>query len=163
MRIDSFSGGERLKAKLQEILKKTGRHAEVKVGFLEGATYPDGTPVPLVAALQEYGTSRIPSRPFFRQMIAQKSPTWGASLAAVAKANDYDMPRAMALMGEGIGAQLQQSIIDFDAVPLSDATIAQKGFDKQLIDTAVMINSVGYQVDGGDKVILPSAAKGRKP
>jgi hypothetical protein len=163
MRVENFSGGERLKTRLQEILKKAGKGGEVKVGFLEGATYPDGTPVPLVAAMQEFGTSRIPSRPFFRQMIAQKSPGWGQSLANIVKANDYDVPKALALMGEGIGSQLQQAIVDFDGVPLSDVTVAKKGFDKQLIDTAVMINSVGYQVDGGEKVTLPAAAKGGKP
>jgi hypothetical protein len=163
MRILSFSGGESLKTKLQEILHKVKGGQVVKVGFLEGATYPDGTPVPMVAALDEYGTSTAPARPFFRDMIAEKSKDWGQSLAQVAKANEYDMQRTMALMGEGIGSQLQQSIIKFDSVPLADSTIAKKGFDKQLIDSAVMINSVGYQVNDGAKVTLPSAASGGKP
>jgi hypothetical protein len=163
MRVENFSGGERLKTKLQEILKKAGKGAEVKVGFLEGATYPDGTPVPLVAAMQEYGTSRIPSRPFFRQMIVQKSPGWGHSLAGAVKAADYDLHKALAMMGEKVADQLQDAIKAFDGVPLADVTVAKKGFEKQLIDTAVMINSVGYQVDGGEKVILAGAAKGGKP
>ena len=161
MRIDGFKGGEALQTKLQEIMAKIGKTAEVKVGFLEGATYPDGTPVPMVAAIQEYGTSTIPSRPFFRTMIAEKSASWGDSIAALAKANDYDMQKTMASMGEGIGNQLQASINAFNSVPLADSTVAKKGFDKQLIDTAVMINSVGYQVDGGEKVTLPAAATGK--
>lgn len=160
MRIDGFKGGEALQTKLQEILKKVGKAAVVKVGFLEGATYPDGTSVPMVAALQEYGTATIPSRPYFRSMISGKSPSWGKSLANIAKSNNYDMRTSMALMGEGIGSQLQQSIVQFNSVPLAASTVAQKGFSKQLIDTAVMTNSVGYQVDDGDKIILPSAASG---
>lgn len=163
MRIDGFSGGESLKTKLQAILDKVKGTQTVKVGFLEGATYPDGTPVPMVAALDEYGTSKMPSRPFFRNTIAEKSPNWGKSLAAVTKANNYDMQKSMALMGEGIGSQLQQSIVQFNSVPLAESTKERKGFDKQLIDTAVMINSVGYQVNNGDKVILPPAASGGKP
>lgn len=162
MRIDGFKGGEGLKTKLQEILDKVKGTQTVKVGFFEGATYEDGTPVPMVAALQEYGTSTIPSRPFFRNMIDEKSPTWGKSLAAITKSNGYDMQKSMATMGEGIGSQLQQSIVNFNSVPLAESTIAAKGFDSQLIDTATMINSVGYQVSGGDIVKLPqkySAAK----
>lgn len=170
MRTISFSGGEALQMKLQEIMQKVKNTPAIKIGFIEGATYPDGTPVPMVAALNEYGHSvasaegdyfQMP-RPFFRNMIAEKSPNWGKSLAAIAKANDYDMQKSMALMGEGIGSQLQQSIIQFNSVPLADSTVAKKGFDKQLIDTAVMINSVGYQVDDGDKVTLPPAASGGK-
>jgi hypothetical protein len=160
MRQLNFSGGEALKTKLQEILDKTGKTAVVKVGFLEGSTYPDGTAVPMVAALQEYGTATIPSRPFFRNMIAAKSPNWGKSLGNIAQANEYDMDKTMALMGEGIGSQLQQSIVQFNSVPLADSTVAQKGFSKQLIDTAVMVNSVGYQVNESDKQILPAAASG---
>lgn len=163
MRTLSFAGGESLKTKLQEILRKVKRGQTVKIGFFEGAAYPDGTPVPMVAALDEYGTSKMPARPFFRDMIAEKSPEWGKSLAAVAKATDYDMQKSMALMGEDIGGQLQQSIVKFNRVPLAASTIEAKGFDKQLIDTAVMINSVGYQVNNGDKVTLPVAASGGKP
>lgn len=163
MRIDGFKGGEGLKTKLQEIMDKVKGTQIVKVGFLEGATYPDGTPVPMVAALNEYGTSKMDSRPFFRNMIAEKSPNWGKSLANITKVTGYDMQKSMALMGEGIGSQLQQSINNFNSVPLADSTKERKGFDKQLIDTAVMINSVGYQVNNGDKVILPPAASGGKP
>lgn len=160
MRIENFKGGEALQTKLQEILEKVGRADVVKVGFLEGSTYPDGTPVPMVAALQEYGTSTIPSRPFFRNMIAQKSVNWGKSLANLMRASDYDAQQSMGKMGLAIGDQLQQSIVSFNSVPLADSTVAKKGFSKQLIDTAVMINSVGYQVGDGDKTMLPPAASG---
>lgn len=40
---------------LQELVGKLGNGAFVKVGFLKGATYPDGTPVATVAAAQEFG------------------------------------------------------------------------------------------------------------
>ena len=39
---------EPLMKKLEEIAQKMGGGA-VEVGFMEGATYPDGTPVPAVA------------------------------------------------------------------------------------------------------------------
>jgi hypothetical protein len=158
MRVHSFSGGEALAQKLAELIKKAGEAGSLRVGFLEGSTHPDGTSVPMVAALNEFGTSKMPARPFFRNMIAEKSPNWGPSLGAIAEKNGLDMKRTLALMGEGIGSQLQQAIVDFNSVPLSPATVDAKGFSKQLIDTAVMINSVGYQVDTEEKVMLPKAA-----
>jgi hypothetical protein len=45
---------------------------QVKAGFIDGATYPDGTPVAMVAAVDEWRSSQKPAtRPFFRNAIAQ--------------------------------------------------------------------------------------------
>lgn len=51
----SLSGGAGLQAKLAEIAKKLGDGGTLRAGFLENATYPDGTNVAEVAAVQEYG------------------------------------------------------------------------------------------------------------
>ena len=54
----TVSGGDKLMAYLKQIdanLASAGSSPEVRVGFLEGATYPDGTSVPMVAAVQEFG------------------------------------------------------------------------------------------------------------
>lgn len=60
---DGFSGGDKLQAYLDRILAHVSSATAVKVGFLEGATYPDGTPVAMVAAVQEFGGSmNIPER-----------------------------------------------------------------------------------------------------
>jgi len=53
----AFAGGAALEAKLREIAERAGAPKAVRVGFLEGATYPDGTPVALVAATNEFGGS----------------------------------------------------------------------------------------------------------
>jgi len=155
MRIFDFKGGERLQTKLDEILKKTTGQHEVKVGFLSGSTYPDGTPVAEVAAIHNFGApaANIPARPFFSNMVAEEKPKWGAAIARLLKENGYDAGKALALMGEDIGGALQQSIVDTNSPDLADATIERKGFDKPLIDTGHMRNSVGYQVDNGEKVI----------
>lgn len=58
----TFSGGAALEAKLREIAAKVGKPNAVRVGFLENATYPDGTPVALIAATNEYGgTVTVPA------------------------------------------------------------------------------------------------------
>lgn len=142
----TFRGGDKLDRALAEMARQVNKPASLKVGFLAGATYPDGTSVPLVAALNEFGTSRQPARPFFRNMIAQRSPAWPAAVAANLKANNYDAERSLDDVGMAIAGQLQQSIRDLTAPPLSPVTIARKGFAKPLIDTGHMLNSVGYEV-----------------
>jgi hypothetical protein len=52
----------------------------------------------------------------------------------------------LALMGEDIQGALIQSINDFTSPPLAQSTIDRKGFDKPLIDEAIMVNSTGYRV-----------------
>lgn len=50
-----LKGGEALAKKLKELADKLGDGGTLRVGFIEGATYPDGTPVALVAAANEFG------------------------------------------------------------------------------------------------------------
>ena len=149
--MSSFSGGAALDAKLAEIAERLGGGATLRVGFLEGATYPDGTPVSLVAAADEFGDPAMnrPARPYFRRMIAAKSPEWGNDLSKVAMASGYDPKAFLPLMGEHIKAQLQQSIRELTDPPLAQSTIDRKGFDKPLIETSHMLNTVDYDVKDG--------------
>ena len=131
---------------LKAIADKMGSGA-VQVGFMAGATYPDGTPVASVAADNEYGDSTRPARPFFRQMIASESPTWPDKMGKLAVATGLDGPRVLAMMGEDIKGALQQSINDFTTPALAPYTVAKKGLAKPLIETSHMLNSVTYKVE----------------
>lgn len=141
-----LTGSPALMRKLDEIAGKMGG-GNVEVGFIDGATYPDGTPVAAVAFWNEFGTSTIPARPYFRRMIAAESPTWAPKMAKLAKATNYDGQQVLGLMGEDIKGGLQQSINDLVDPPLSPATIKAKGFDKPLIDTGHMLNSITTKVN----------------
>lgn len=145
--MNALSGGAKLEAKLREIAKRT-TGGTVRVGFLEGSTYPDGTSVPMVAAIQEFGAPKagIPPRPFFRSMIAAKKGEWGEAVGKLLADNGYDAQKALGLAGQGIKGQLQRSINETNAPPLAQATIDAKGFDKPLVDTGHMWNSVDYEV-----------------
>jgi hypothetical protein len=58
-----FSGGEKLNMELTRISAKISAPAELKVGFLENARYPDGTPIAYIAAINEFGGSwPVPAR-----------------------------------------------------------------------------------------------------
>lgn len=151
----SLAGGDKLRKFLRDLPVKARRASVVNVGFLEGGTYPNtskeggaGLSVPLIAFINEYGapSRNQPPRPFFRRMIAKESPHWGADLGNVLKANDYDSERSLKLMGENVSAELKQSITDLVSPPLSPVTVKKKGFNKPLIDTGHMLNSVDYEV-----------------
>jgi hypothetical protein len=149
---------DRVAKHLQDLAAKMS--GTLEVGFLEGATYPDGTPV---AFWNEFGTTRAaagpqtaegenpraessPPRPAFRSMIAKESPEWGTKLKGALRATGNDGPKALALMGEDIQGALIQSINDFTSPALAASTIKRKGFDKPLIDKAIMVNSTGFRV-----------------
>lgn len=141
-------GGDKFEAAMRDLARRLDRPEVLRVGFLEGAKYPDGTPVALVAAVQNYGSGKlgIPPRPFFTNMVADKSASWPAAIEANLVATHYDVDLTLELVGQGIAGQLRRSIIDTNAPPLAPSTIARKGFDKPLIHTSHMLNSVDYEV-----------------
>ena len=141
-------GGSKFQSKLNELTIKLVRTPKLRVGFLEGSTYPDGTSVPLIAAINEFGAPSRgqPPRPYFRNMIAAKKKEWAPAMAALMKANNYDTEKVLNLTGEAIKGQLVESIASLTSPPLKPSTIRRKGFSKPLIDTSAMIGSVGFEV-----------------
>ncbi|HBC7422516.1 TPA: hypothetical protein KEY88_005289 [Serratia marcescens] len=170
---------------------------ELKVGFMAGATYPDGTSVPMVAAVQEYGgtikvpertqdihfkmnkkgevghrfvkkkvanfvqtvtvpahTVQIPSRPFFRNAIAQNKAKWQQTLVKGLLAGK-SVTQVLDVLGAQIQGDVVESIATIDTPVISNKTwnkrrtrkIMPNNSDKPLVDTKVMINSVTYRVD----------------
>lgn len=129
----AISGGNKLAAALAEIAQNVSKSSSVQIGFLEGSTYKDGTSVPMVAAIQEFGApSRgIPPRPFFRNMIAKNSPDWPELIAENLKANDYDGSKTLDQVGAEIKGELKQSITDTNSPALSPITVMLRGMRGQ--------------------------------
>lgn len=191
----AFSGGAALEAKLREIAAKAGAPKTVRIGFLEDATYPDGTPVALIAATNEYGgtvtvpahdvtinrnikkdgafandgkfvksdkanfstthhveeyTITTPARPYFRGMIQKNKNQWGPDLGKIIKAADYDTEIALGRLGKHVEEQLQESIREFHDPANAKSTVAKKGFDKPLIESKHMLDSVSSDIKTGD-------------
>lgn len=119
-----IKGGERLAEALRQMRDKIRSGSEVRVGFLENATYPDGTKVATVAAINNFGAPEagVPARPFFSEMVARNSPDWGDRFADVLMAADYDAAAALGLMGDGIAGQLREVIIQTDSPANSPVT-----------------------------------------
>ncbi|HAC6581727.1 TPA_asm: hypothetical protein GND38_004792, partial [Salmonella enterica subsp. enterica serovar Sendai] len=57
--VNKVTGGKQFRQKLKQAADNLKSGKSLKVGFLEGATYPDGTPVAYIAAINEFGGSAI--------------------------------------------------------------------------------------------------------
>lgn len=58
-----IKGGTKIRAYLKTLQDRVESGRAVNAGFLEGATYPDGTPVAYIAAIQEFGAKiEVPER-----------------------------------------------------------------------------------------------------
>ncbi len=113
----------------------------------EPTVFNDPIPIAQVAFWNEFGTKTMHPRPFMRNTIAKHSGEWGDNLAVALKTNQFYANSALRVMGEVIKDQIQTTINEWpaDNAPL---TIAIKGFNKGLVDSGQMRDSVGYQVTG---------------
>lgn len=156
MKITQDNSGSKALEKLADQIKKS----KLEVGFFESATYPDGTPVAYVAAIQEFGypAGNIPSRPFFRNAISQNDG-WkdlaSKAMSAVVEGR-IELNQALNQMGFKMAADVKDSITDGSYEPLKQSTLAarqsrkrtQGVASKPLIDTGQMLQSVTYAVNG---------------
>ena len=159
--MSAFSGGARLTGLLTRIKESFEGEHQVRVGFLEGSNcgIDNDQPAPEIAFILETGAPKagIPPRPFFHQMIADNSTTWGKSAVAFFKANEYDLDSTLAGVGLIMGEQLQLSITRTTTPPNAPATIKAKGFDKPLEHSKNMKRSIEFEINGERTVVSGSA------
>lgn len=160
----NLTGGDKLTAFLDRLSRQVSNSGVLQVGFLEGATYPDGESVAKVAAIQEFGAPRaaIPPRPFFRTMIQQKEGEWGPALAKLLEGTNYDAKRALGQLGAGIEGQLRQSIVDTMAPPLRPITLmlrAMKAANPALVVTGAVVAEAAARVAAGKPYPVAPSSK----
>lgn len=133
---------------LDELARKMAGPRTLKVGFLKGAVYEDGTPLPMVAATNEFGVPKRgqPPRPFMRNMIAAQSSKWGRMASVLLKQNNLDVDVTLDIMGQEIAGRVRESINNLMEPPLKQSTIDRKGFSKPLIETSFMVKHVEHEV-----------------
>lgn len=134
-----------------------------KVGWFAGSSYPDGPPVALVAATQEYGTGSIPPRPFMRPTIQQEKTVWAKGFAdgtrAVLKGR-FTSEQVMEQVAGRAAGDVRKAITEVVSPPLNEKTVAarmrKRGLPvekatatvaKPLVDTGRMLNTLTHQVD----------------
>lgn len=120
----------------------------VKAGIMEGSKYPDGTSVATVAYNNEYGSENIPSRAFIRTTVREQKAAWVELTKKGIKAG-YTLEHTLNLVGLSMQNEIQYSITIWSDPPNAPSTVAKKGFQKPLIDTSLMRDSIKYEVVEG--------------
>lgn len=130
---------------LENELKGLIKNKSLEVGFFEVSKYDNGVYVASVASFNEYGTAKIPPRPFFRNAIAKNSNKWNDILTNELR-NSVDVELAYNRVGEVAKGDIVESIMQTNTPPNSPLTIAKKKSSKPLVDTSFMRSSVNYKV-----------------
>lgn len=119
-----------------------------RVGFFETARYDDNTPVAAVARWNEYGTPKIPMRPFVRPALHQNRSQLIAILRSRYKQAMKDNKNTMEVLfdfGEMCTEMIQDQIRTTTTPPNAPSTIRRKGKNTPLRDTLVMFHSVRHK------------------
>lgn len=119
---------------------------EIKVGIIESKTYPNGMTVAEVGYINEYGTDKIPARPFFRSAVASERSVLPQMVAALAPR--YSLEHALRMAGEHMVGAFVSSVMTWTDPPNAEYTIAQKGYNAPLrANDRLLRNSFSYEVN----------------
>lgn len=145
-------------------------YAAVKAGVLENATYPEqtlidvkhgteyrdpraGMHVATIAAALEYGGGQNHPRPFMQTTVAEKKDGWvNALIILLTPTGETQLERdlfpvkpeeALATIGQIMKEDIQETIRNWPA-DNSDNWAAIKGFNKGLIQTSHLLNSIEF-------------------
>jgi len=122
----------------------------VSVGyFSDSGAYKSGITVAEVAAKNEFGTSRIPARPFMRQTIEAHTGDWGDLAEGVERrvADGMSVAQGLELIGNQAKGHMQEMIGTGNFTPNAPSTIARKGSSQPLIDSGNMRERVSFKVE----------------
>lgn len=124
---------------------------EVVVGIQEGVKSDDGNAmVAEYAAMNEYGTEKIPSRPFMRTAFDNNTEKIFQSFYRQRVAMDegkITQEQALNRVGLKLQAIVKNTIVSEPWTPNKQSTIDAKGEGKPpLIDSSTMLKSITYTV-----------------
>jgi len=129
---------------------------QVRVGFQRGYASSEGSAdIVDIAAWNELGTAKVPSRPFLRQSTDKNrvriSAMCKAQLQAIAR-GEATAESALNAIGAMQVGLVQNEIRNGEFVPNAPSTIAKKKSDQPLIDSGTMRQSVKHVIKpkGGD-------------
>lgn len=132
-------------------LKRSPGGPRVRVGILESAGQhkgAEGRQVIDIAVDNEFGTDRIPERPFMRTAAKELEPEMAAlgdKLLAAVIAGTMTVDHALDVIGLKAQAGFKKRLTEGPWTPNAPMTIAKKGSDRPLIDTGQMRDSIQYE------------------
>ena len=135
-------------ASIKDNLRR-GDKIEIAVGIQEGAKNGEGLTIAEYGAANEFGTDKIPSRPFMRTTFDENKAKYVRMMNGIWKAvttPQGNVNNSMTRLGLIASNDIQNTISKRNFLPkLSERTIkAKKGSTKTLIDTSAMINSIHH-------------------
>nr|DAO37814.1 MAG TPA: virion morphogenesis protein [Caudoviricetes sp.] len=151
--LDDGSGKKRDRAKAQRKLMK--RKGLIKKGGTgkKSESRGKGATVLEYAIFNEYGTSRIPKRPFFRLSVGtQKAQNEIKEYLNTQIENiisgELTGQGAYENLGTFVVQKIKKTIMSGNFTPNDAKTIKRKGSSTPLIDTHSLYNSISYEIVG---------------
>jgi len=137
-------------ARLKILRKRLEDEIHIDVGVhKDSIPYPDGTPTGLVAAANEFGTSRIPERSFLRSTLSENEGKYSALMEKAVKAvadGKLTLERAANLIGLEMVGDVQEKITTLSTPPNAPSTIKKKGFNNPLIETGHLRTQISHKL-----------------
>lgn len=145
---------------LKQLRAQVGRGSRLlTIGVHEGATadVDDGNikrsvPIAPYAAANEFGTTKIPKRPFLENTMKRYGKAWEKFLVAQLKRRNNDVKGALNAVGNAAVRDVIATIKEGNFEPLKQKTIEakeRKGRPEPkaiLIDTGSLIKSIAHKV-----------------
>jgi hypothetical protein len=122
--------------KLHDLKKrmKSLEEYSAQVGWFESARYDDGVPVAQVAIYNEYGTSRIPPRPFMRPTAESQKGEWARTTGKVVSQvlrGKMSAEQGMTLVAQKAAGDMRQTITQVFEPELSPVTVLLRQWRKE--------------------------------
>lgn len=148
-------GSKMIKDQIAALKELRGK--EVQTGWFDSDKYPDGTSTAYVARIVNFGcvvkqngiTIIIHARPFMQKAYANfvsNRKKLENGLAKKLIEGKITPEQALEQIGMAMEGCIVESIRDGEWIPNAASTIAKKGFDKPLIDSAHMWQTVNSKV-----------------
>lgn len=141
---------------LANLLPNVGRDLRLKVGVLEGATHTTRSKnarsikVAEYAIYNEFGTTRIPARPFMSTSLDTFGESaWLPELAQLLK-EGVAPEQALARVGAQAQGDVRRVIEAWEEPENKDSTIRQKRSRRNdpLVDSGDMVDAIDFAVEG---------------
>ena len=146
-----LSGAQDARAAIKkEIARIAGGDNFVLVGFPEGSgSYDTGETIAGVAAANEFGTSRIPARPFLKNGVESGTAEYIAIIEDAAQAvtdGAINMTQVLEQIGLVAAGKVKEFMINLSTPSNAESTVKRKKSSNPLIDTGAMVQAVTHVV-----------------
>lgn len=141
---------------LERLLRRYKNESVLAVGYpaseTGGIQYPDGTPVVLVAAVNNFGSQSrgIPARSFMeagaQAALAGDAGRVAAELVPLLNQGALDVPEILRQMGPYAEASFKGVFTGQEWAPNAEFTVEAKGSSQPLIDTGLLRSSLTHVV-----------------